>query len=175
MTIWRLLPFTELSFVHIYIYAGWLLRDSYSYKVNILGFVCILIKKIDLQSHPWHPHYPEVQANLCLPSLQAHPGVRSGQLNLDDPEVGRGGEKQSAAGSETRSRESSQSETIFALIMKLTNMNHIDFSFILPSFVISRKRKQLLKVKGRRKKTTTVKGLCSKSGQLPSAAPYSRQ
>lgn len=35
--------------------------------------------------------------------------------------------------------------------MKLTNMNHIDFSFILPSFVISRKRKQLLKVKGRRK------------------------
>ena len=41
--------------------------------------------EIDLQNPPCHLRDPEVQADLGLPSLRTHRGVRSDQLNLDDP------------------------------------------------------------------------------------------
>lgn len=43
----------------------------------------------NLQDHPCHLQYPEVQAILCLPSLQVHQGVQSDQLDQDDPGGGR--------------------------------------------------------------------------------------
>lgn len=100
----------------------------------------------DLRSHPCHQQYPEVQANLYLPSLQAPQGVLSGQLDLDDPAVGKGKKKKKSR-SQTGTLQSSQGHKIFALLMKLTNVSRIDHSFILPSFITGRRRKQLFKVK----------------------------
>lgn len=48
----------------------------------------------DLQNHPCLLQYPEVRANLCLPSLQARQGARSDQLDLDDPGTGREGRRE---------------------------------------------------------------------------------
>lgn len=59
---------------------------SHSYGENILGKHTDT--ETDLQHRPCHLQYPEVPANLCLPSLRAHPEVRSDQLDLGDPEGG---------------------------------------------------------------------------------------
>lgn len=88
-----------------YIYAELLLWDFYPYKGKYHGGLFAYYQESDLQSHPCHQQYPEVQANLYLPSLQAPQGVLSGQLDLDDPGVGKEKKKRKKKNSREVKRE----------------------------------------------------------------------
>lgn len=72
---------------------GNLTSKSRKVTLHILRKHTLPDTETDLQRHPCHLQCPEVQANLCLPSLQAHQEAQSDQLDLDDPGAGREGNK----------------------------------------------------------------------------------
>lgn len=116
----------------------------------------------DLQGHPCHQQYPEAQANLYLPSLQAPQGVLSVLLDPDDPAVGKGGGKKVKKSDENFGIQSGR-QNICTLYE--ADKCEIDHSFMLPSFITGRRQKQSFKVKQEKKMTV----LCTKSGRLTQA------
>lgn len=61
---------------------------KHTVSINWVPSLCTS-SETDLQRHLCHQQNPEYQANLCLPSHQAHLGVQSDQSDLDDPEADR--------------------------------------------------------------------------------------
>lgn len=79
--------FGTVTYIHAFMQSHDFMRFHISVQGNISGKHTDT--KTDLLHHPFHLQYPEIQANLCLPSLQTHQEVRSDRLDLDDPEAGR--------------------------------------------------------------------------------------
>lgn len=127
------------------------MQDCY-YEISIhtrqisWGGVCISPRK-GLTESPLPPAVPWGPGKPLSPFSPGSPGgpIRPIRPGWPCSEQRRGGGRKSR--SQTRTLESSQGDKIFAVFMKLTNVNRVDHSFILPSFITGRRGKQPFKVK----------------------------